>query len=331
MANGHPFVSILTPVYNNYEHLAECIESVLAQTYSNWDYTIIDNCSDDGSTEIAQSYSAKDSRIRVCRNREFLRAIPNHNVALRHISTESKYCKIVFADDWIFPRCIEEMVDLAEQYPSVGIVGAYGLQNHEVMWSGLPYPSTAVDGREVCRRLLLDGLYVFGTATSLLYRSDLVRSRDPFYNERNLHADMEVCLELLKGCDFGFVHQVLTFKRLRAGSLGSTTDELNTLMAGHLHNLVSYGRELLSPREFERCLETRLKEYYNFLAVAVMRGRRERRFWQYHRRKLNDAGVGFSKARVMRAMVARLGRALANPAESFAKLLLETERRRLGL
>jgi hypothetical protein len=65
---------------------------------------------------------------------------------------------------------------------------------------------------ELCRRLLLDELYVFGTATSLLYRSDLVRGRDPFYNEGNLHADMEVCLELLKACDFGFVHQFLPLK-----------------------------------------------------------------------------------------------------------------------
>jgi hypothetical protein len=109
--------------------------------------------------------------------------------------------------------------------------------------------------------------------------------------------------------------------------LGSITDELNTLIAGHLQNLVSYGRELLSPKEFERCLDTRLKEYYNFLAVSLLKGRRERRFWQYHRRKLNESGVGSNKVRLTGAMVARLGWALVNPAESFAKLLPETERR----
>jgi cellulose synthase/poly-beta-1,6-N-acetylglucosamine synthase-like glycosyltransferase len=42
--NLQPLVSIVTPVYNEAQHLAECIESVLAQTYQNWDYTIIDNC-----------------------------------------------------------------------------------------------------------------------------------------------------------------------------------------------------------------------------------------------------------------------------------------------
>ena len=57
MITSHPFVSIVSPVYNEAEYLAECIDSVLAQTYQNWDYTIVDNCSTDGSVEIAQRYA----------------------------------------------------------------------------------------------------------------------------------------------------------------------------------------------------------------------------------------------------------------------------------
>ena len=59
------------------------------------------------------------------------------------------------------------------------------------MWTGLPYPSTVVSGREVCRLLFLKGIYIFGTSTSVLYRADLVRSCDSFYNEGNFHADLE--------------------------------------------------------------------------------------------------------------------------------------------
>src|SRR5690349_21028297 len=184
-ATSQPLVSIVTPVYNGAEFLPECIESVLAQTYQNWDHTIVNNCSTDDTVAIARRYAEKDSRIRILENDTFLRIIPNHNHALRQLSPASKYFKIVFADDWIFPNCLEEMVSLAEKHPSVGIVGAYGLQAHEVMWAGLPYPSTVVSGREVCRRLLLDGLYVFGTPNSLLYRADLVRRHDPFFNESN--------------------------------------------------------------------------------------------------------------------------------------------------
>jgi len=170
-------------VYNGAEHLAECVESILRQTYQNWDCTIINNCSTDSSAEIARRYAAKDPRIRIYENEKFLRVISNHNVALRQISPASKYCKFVFADDWIFPECLERMVAVAEEHPSVGIVGAYGFRGRQVMWAGLPFPGSLISGTEVCRKLFLENLYVFGTPHSLLFRSDLVRSRDPFYNE----------------------------------------------------------------------------------------------------------------------------------------------------
>src|SRR4051812_42714570 len=116
-----PLVSIVTPVYNGEVHIRECIESVLAQTYQNWDYSIINNCSTDRTLEIAQEYAARDPRIRIHNNENFVRVIQNHNIAFRNISPNSKYCKMVAADDWLFPECIERMVDLAEQHPSVAI------------------------------------------------------------------------------------------------------------------------------------------------------------------------------------------------------------------
>jgi len=317
---SQPRVSIVTPVYNGAEHLAECVENILTQTHQNWDYTIINNCSTDASAEIARRYAAKDSRIRIHENEKFLRVIPNHNVALRQISPASKYCKIVFADDWIFPECLERMVAVAEEHPSVGIVGAYGLRGRQVMWTGLPYPSGVISGREVCRKLYLENLYVFGTPHSLLFRSELVRSHDPFYNESNLHADSETCCSLLKSCDFGFVHQVLTFTRERPGSLTEFTNEMNTLIVGRLHDLVMHGPDHLTREEFEICLDRKLSEYYEFLARSLVR-RRDKKFWDYHKRKLNDAGAGFSRARLARVTMAKLCNAILNPKDTIEKLL----------
>ena len=76
MSAGHePLVSVVTPVYNGEHCLRACIESVLAQTYSNWDYTIVNNCSADRTLDIAHEYAARDSRIRVCTNDSFVRVI----------------------------------------------------------------------------------------------------------------------------------------------------------------------------------------------------------------------------------------------------------------
>jgi glycosyltransferase involved in cell wall biosynthesis len=319
-AFSQPLVSVITPVYNDARFLAECIESVLSQTYQNWTYTIVNNRSTDGSAEIARWYAAKDSRIRVHDNEEFLPVIRNHNHALQQISPRSKYCKMVFADDFISPTCLSEMVAVAEQYPSIGIVGAYGLEGKKVMWTGLPYPGARISGRDACRLLFLDEQYVFGTATSVLYRSDLVRDHVPFFNESNIHADMESSVTLLKTCDFGFVHQILTFRRVWGGSISAATDEIYTLIGGRLHALVTHGRAFLSGAEFRSCLDRQLSEYYNYLSVSLMRGRRDKRFWDYHKNRLNEAGIGFRRIRLAQAIVTRLCRAILNPIETIHRL-----------
>jgi glycosyltransferase involved in cell wall biosynthesis len=316
---SEPLVSIVTPVYNGEQYLAECIESVLAQTYQNWDYTIVNNRSTDRSMEIARQYAARDKRIRVHDNTQFLPVIANHNSALRQISPKSKYCKLVFADDWIFPECIARMVAVAEEFPSVGIVGAYVLQGREVKCLGLPYQYRMFDGREICREHLLNGLYVFESANAILYRSDLVRDQDVFYNESNIHADTEVCFKLLNGADFGFVHQILTYTRVRPESLRTASDDLQTNLSGTLQILLTTGSTYLSQHELDLLLRHHIFEYYKFLGKCEIRG--DKKTLNYHRQKLLDAGVGFQWWRVVLGAVAAIWGVVSNPTRYFRRTL----------
>lgn len=320
MSKTSPLVSIVTPVYNNAPHIQECIESVLAQTYTNWDYTILNNCSSDDSAKIARKFAEKDPRIRVRENKRFLRALENHNAALRYISPASAYCKVVFGDDWIFPECLEKMVSLAEKHPSVGIVGAYALEGTQVRWTGLPYPSHMISGREICREHLLRDLFVFGSANSVLYRADLVRGRDLFYNEAHMNADDEACFELLKNCDFGFVHQVLTFTRVRSGSLSAISGNLQTSFPDFLHILLTYGRDYLTPEEYEARLDRHVCEYYRFLGKIFMLNH-DNKFLGYHTTQLAESGVGFSRARLVKGTLETLFGAFLSPKAIIDKLL----------
>ena len=105
----YPRVSFVTPFFNTEKYLEECIESVLRQTYQNWDYTLVNNRSTDGSVRIAEKYANQfPERIRVEHNSEFLSQVQNYNHALRFISSGSRYCKVVQADDWLFPDCIKQ-------------------------------------------------------------------------------------------------------------------------------------------------------------------------------------------------------------------------------
>jgi glycosyltransferase involved in cell wall biosynthesis len=298
-----PEVGIITPVYNGAKYLAESIESVLAQTYSNWTLTVANNCSTDSTAEIACGYAAKDSRIRVHHNQQFLPAIANHNASLRLLPPNSKYCKLLFADDWLFPECLERMVALAEAHPSVGILTAYSLQGSEVIWTGLPYPSIVVPGHDACRTRLLGGPYVFGTGTSQLYRSEIVRSAESFFNEANTHCDSEICFRHLNRWDLGFIHQILSYTRpLRPESLTTEANRLNTLLLMTLYELITYGPVYLTVEELRSQLAKKWNEYYAELAGYVLEGRD---LWKFHKQNLSQLGFPVDRRRLSAAVFMR--------------------------
>lgn len=287
-----PLVSVITPVYNGEHFLAECIESVLAQTYQNWDYSIVNNCSTDRTLEIAQSYAVKDPRISIRDNSAFLPIIQNHNRAIQQISPQSKYCKVVLADDWLFPECLMKMVELAETHPSVGLVGAYGLHGDgmHVLWRGLPFPRTFVTGREVSRLRLLRGVYVFGAPTATLIRSEFVRKERPFYDESNLHADSTACFRILQESDFGFVHQLLTFTRTRAESNTAFSERMNSIQLSFLTELIQYGPYCLNKEEYEGRLRVLLREYYRVFAEGLLQ-MRGKSYFEFHKKWLENLGI----------------------------------------
>jgi glycosyltransferase involved in cell wall biosynthesis len=311
---------VLTPVYNGEKYLAECIESVLAQTYANWEYIIVNNHSKDCTLEIAQRYARMDHRIRVHNNQTFVGMIENHNIAFQQISPESTYSKMVHADDWLFPECIMQMVKVAEAYPSVSIVGAYGLRGCRVTWDGLPYPSMVLPGREICRRTLFGGLYVFGSPTSLLIRSDPIRKRKTFYNEANIHADKEACFDLLQDSDFGFVHQVLTYSRQHSDAATSFSQRFNTYLLGTLIILTKYGHMYLDHQEYERFLKQHMKVYYTFLGQSMFH-RRGKEFWDYHKNGIRGLGYSLSQAKLLEVMFLEVIEALFNPKRTTERIV----------
>jgi hypothetical protein len=238
--------------------------------------------------------------------------IQNHNIAFHQVSKDSKYCKLVLADDWIFPECIERMVELAEAHATVGVVSAYGLKGRKVVWDGLPYPTEIMPGREICRRTLLGGEYVFGSPTSILMRSDLIRQKDPFYDETNLHADYEACFEVLDRSDFGFIHQVLTFSRVHEDSISSFSNDVNTYLLGTIAVLLRHGPALLTDEEFRSRKDFRMKLYYRFLGKSAFR-LREREFWAFHSKWMRMLGEPISATRLIRSMLFEVGDVLLHP------------------
>lgn len=318
--NSQPFVSVVTPVYNGEKFLAECIESVLSQTHTNWEYVIVNNFSTDRSLEIAESYTEKDSRIRVHNNTDFLPLVENLNNAMRQIAPESKYCKVVHADDFLFPDCIAQMVRLAEEHPSVGVVGSYRI-NGDYVAGGVPYPVTVVPGREIGRATLLGGEDVFGPPTAVLLRSELVRSRPNFYNVINHSAaDKEAVYDILRTHDFGFVHQVLTCFRVHKAQASTFLVTSGAYQLGRIIILEKYGQAYLGRDEYQRLLNETWENYYQLLADGVLK-LREKKFWSFTMNMRKAAGHPLNIPKLVWAIFLKLVDALLNPKHSLERIL----------
>jgi glycosyltransferase involved in cell wall biosynthesis len=317
-----PLVSVLTPVYNGEAYLAECIESVLAQTYRNFEYTIVNNCSKDRTLEIALSYAKKDSRIRVHDNEKFVPVIENHNIAFRLMSRSAKYCKVVSGDDYILPECLTKMVAFAEANSSVGIVGSYQLSRDCVRWQGFKYPQSIFTGQEICRRIFLghDKTFGFGSPTSLMYRADLVRSTRAFYPNPSPHSDSSACFEHLQNSDFGFVYQVLSFERMHEATQTSKSKEVERYTSAFLSDLTNYGPIYLSKEELQRELRKILKAYHRFLAVDYFVGFRGRAYWDYHKGRLAELGYPLSRFSLLKAGMTAILEDAMNPFQAIRKL-----------
>ncbi|MGR9522915.1 glycosyltransferase family 2 protein [Priestia megaterium] len=115
----NPLVTVLMPVYNGQKYLAEAIESILNQTYQNFEFIIIDDGSTDKSKEIIQTYN--DARIKLICNPTNLKLIATLNKGIKLSS--GKYIARMDCDDVSLPTRLEEQIKFLEENPDIILCG----------------------------------------------------------------------------------------------------------------------------------------------------------------------------------------------------------------
>ncbi|MGV2336614.1 MAG UNVERIFIED_CONTAM: glycosyltransferase [Planctomycetaceae bacterium] len=116
-------ISVLVTVYNRQRYLAECLQSILDSTFSQFEVVVVDDRSSDSSLQIAGEFAARDPRIRVFQNPVNLGDYPNRNRAAE--LARGTWLKYVDSDDRIVPTCLENMLNAAGRFPDTGLVLSY--------------------------------------------------------------------------------------------------------------------------------------------------------------------------------------------------------------
>lgn len=122
MKNDKPLVSVVMPAYNAEKYVAEAIESILNQTFKDFEFIILDDCSTDGTWEIIQEYAKKDGRVVAVRNERNLKISATLNRGIE--IAKGKYIARMDADDWSYPQRFEEQICYLEENIGVVLLGS---------------------------------------------------------------------------------------------------------------------------------------------------------------------------------------------------------------
>lgn len=117
-----PLVSVIMGIYNTAKTLPNSINSLLEQTYENWELIMCDDCSTDNTYEVAMEYANKYENIKVIRNETNMRLAYSLNQCLKHVKGE--YIARMDADDVCLPTRFEKQVEFLNKNPEYSVVGS---------------------------------------------------------------------------------------------------------------------------------------------------------------------------------------------------------------
>lgn len=118
-----PLITVLMPTYNCIQYIDEAIESILSQTYANFELFIIDDCSTDGTNERVRHYGKLDSRVRVIPKKQRTGYPQSLNMGLKQ--AQGTYIARMDADDISLPSRFMQQVTFLEKNPQIGVCGSW--------------------------------------------------------------------------------------------------------------------------------------------------------------------------------------------------------------
>jgi len=205
-----PKVTVVLPTFNSEKFLRQTVNSILNQTFQNFELLVVDDASKDATRDILQSYN--DSRIRIVDG-------PGNGLAaalnLGIREARGKYIARIDADDMALPTRFEKQVNFLDKHSDVSIVGTY--QEHFGAYSWVHKPQADPD---IIKSVLLFFCDICHS-TLMLRKEDLLR-HEFFYPDESLQEDYEFWTQIMGTLRFSTIPEVLALYRVHGGSI---TDE----------------------------------------------------------------------------------------------------------
>ena len=260
-------VSIIVPIYNAEKYLDSCIQSVLRQTYTNWELILINHGSTDKSGRIAEEYGFADERITVFHQK-------NLGVSLARNQgideATGNYVVFLDADDELIEDCLAKTVNIAEE-TNADVVAGRSCENQELFQDRIIWT-----GAEALENSLKDHLFTYSACAKLIRREFIGKTR--FTPDIRINEDSYFVFQLLcKQNVFVLTNDVIYFYRANSESSSRTVFSEKYFDILKVSDLKYKKIEEQFPQMHDLAKNMLLKARMNVLRILAVRTRDEYR------------------------------------------------------
>ena len=202
-------ILVFVPTYNSEKYLRQCLDSVLQQTFKDWQCVISDDASTDKSVEIAKEYEKVDSRFKVLTHDKNVGAANNWNRAKEN--NNSFATKILCADDYLLKDALRIQLDILQRNQTAIVFS----ERHIVFPSGkkihprLPKYASNISFNDAFKCYINLGRNIFGEPVTALFRTDLFVKSEGFYPKFDYSLDTSGYMAISRGHEVTFDNSVV--------------------------------------------------------------------------------------------------------------------------
>ena len=229
-------INVLMPVYNSVKYLSESIESILNQTYTNFNFLILDDGSNDGSLDIIRNYASQDKRVIILQNRINLGRPCSRNILISEQKKySSEYCAWLDSDDIAVPIRLEKQFSYMQQHPDTDIIGSaikhFGNNNHTY----IPY----INNKDICSLIFIANPIMNSTA---FFKTKLTHQNLIKYDEKFLAVqDFDLWTRLCGKVKFTNLSETLVMYRRHNRQI---TNKIETIRFYHIKSVKKWYEQL---------------------------------------------------------------------------------------
>jgi glycosyltransferase involved in cell wall biosynthesis len=204
-----PEILVFVPTFNSEKYLRQCLDSVLDQTFEDWQCVISDDASTDRSVEIANEYQAKDLRFKVITYSQNVGAANNWNRAKE--DNKSFATKILCADDYLYPEALSKQFNVLKESGT-----AIVFSEREIVFPGgkkihpkLPIYSPNILWTDAFKYYIKSGRNIFGEPVTALFKTDIFIKSEGFQKEFEYSLDTSGYLAISRGKEVTFDNSIV--------------------------------------------------------------------------------------------------------------------------